>query len=283
MQLSQRDVFNPGSSFYISFFYSMKQVMTELHSHDFYEIFIVLLGNSIHHVNGESTRLTKGMLVLVRPDDIHAYEKIENLEIQFVNFAFRKEIFEAAVDYLGSDTSKEALLESAFPPTLLIGEKLKEQLYGRMETLNSIPEHESLCKEIELRLLVMELLAEFFRGIHPDSREILPEWIKDVMLEMRKKENFSLGLPALKSLAMKSHEHICREFRRFLNVSPSAYINELRIDYAANLLKHTDMEVTQICYESGFGNLSHFNHRFKEIVGKTPKEYRDSTRKLVIP
>ena len=283
MQLSQKDIFNHGSSFYISFLYSMKQVMTELHSHDFYEIFIVLLGTSIHHVNGESKKLSEGMLVLVRPDDIHAYEKIENSEMQFVNFAFKKEIFEAAVAYLGNDISKEDLLKSVFPPTQLIGEKRKEQLYGRMETLNSIPEHESSYKEIELKLLAMELLADFFRGIHTESSEIFPEWMKNVMLEMRKKENFSLGLPALKTLAMRSHEHICREFGRHLGISPSAYVNELRIDYAANLLRYTDMEVTQVCYESGFGSLSHFNHRFKELMEKTPKEYRDSTRKLVIP
>ena len=46
----------------------------KIHTHDFYELFLVPKGSAVHAVNGRSQLLTEGSFVLVRPNDVHATE-----------------------------------------------------------------------------------------------------------------------------------------------------------------------------------------------------------------
>lgn len=51
-------------------------------------------------------------------------------------------------------------------------------------------------------------------------------------------------------------------------------INEFRINHASKLLISTEKTIAEICFESGFNNISFFNRKFKEYMRKTPKEFR---------
>ncbi len=53
-------------------------------------------------------------------------------------------------------------------------------------------------------------------------------------------------------------------------------INEFRINYASKLLMTTDKTISQICYESGYNNLSYFNRKFKELLHQTPHQFRSN-------
>ena len=59
-----------------------------------------------------------------------------------------------------------------------------------------------------------------------------------------------------------------------LGMSIPAYINNLRIDYARNLLSTTDLPISRVAMESGYENLRTFNRCFRKVSGCTPKEYR---------
>jgi AraC family cel operon transcriptional repressor len=93
---------------------------------------------------------------------------------------------------------------------------------------------------------------------------------------MQKGGNFIKGAASMTELSGKTYEHICREMKRHLNQTPTSFINNLRLNYAANLIANTDMPVIQISLESGFNNLSHFNHLFKQKFGLTPSAFRNS-------
>lgn len=51
-------------------------------------------------------------------------------------------------------------------------------------------------------------------------------------------------------------------------------INEFRVNYASKLLMNTDKTIAQICFESGYNNISYFNRKFKLIIGETPNDFR---------
>ena len=54
----------------------------------------------------------------------------------------------------------------------------------------------------------------------------------------------------------------------------SAFVNEIRLSHASKLLTDTDQSVAEICFGSGFNNLSNFNRQFKELYGLSPLLYR---------
>lgn len=66
----------------------------------------------------------------------------------------------------------------------------------------------------------------------------------------------------------------CRYFKRLSGKTFTHFVNESRVVHACKLLSEQKLSITDICYESGFNNFSHFSRMFKEITGKSPSAYR---------
>lgn len=67
-------------------------------------------------------------------------------------------------------------------------------------------------------------------------------------------------------------------FKKRTQRSFSDYLSDLRIGNAARLLIESEKTVSEICYESGFNNISNFNRAFKEKKGCTPTEFRSQQK-----
>jgi AraC-like DNA-binding protein len=67
-----------------------------------------------------------------------------------------------------------------------------------------------------------------------------------------------------------------REFRKVYGTTPGKWLMERRLIHSASLLQTTDLSVTEISFECGFEDVSHFSRSFKEKFGQSPSDYRDS-------
>lgn len=72
-----------------------------------------------------------------------------------------------------------------------------------------------------------------------------------------------------------SPSYLSRLFKRETGQSVSAYIREKKIDVAKNLLRFSDYSLIEISNRLSFSSQSHFIQQFKDVVGVTPKKYRD--------
>ena len=73
----------------------------------------------------------------------------------------------------------------------------------------------------------------------------------------------------------------CRYFKTRTRKSYFQYLTEVRVAYACELLREGQLDVTRVCFASGFNNLSHFHKQFRKIVMLTPSEYRGRSLKKV--
>ena len=71
-----------------------------------------------------------------------------------------------------------------------------------------------------------------------------------------------------------SAPHFQKLFKTEIGISPAAYVRELRLEKARELLETTVSAVKQIRYEVGINDDSHFTRNFKKRYGATPTEYR---------
>lgn len=76
------------------------------------------------------------------------------------------------------------------------------------------------------------------------------------------------------NIANLSTTAFCRFFKERTRKSFTEFVNEVRIGEACKLLSGNYLNISQICYEVGFNNISNFNRKFKQFTGLTPKEYR---------
>ncbi|MBG7628891.1 MAG: helix-turn-helix domain-containing protein [Bacteroidetes bacterium] len=73
----------------------------------------------------------------------------------------------------------------------------------------------------------------------------------------------------------------CRYFKKVTGKTFTQFVNEFRIVHATKLLAENPTSITDICFESGFNNFSHFNKLFKKFTGKSPLKYRNEMKQLV--
>lgn len=66
----------------------------------------------------------------------------------------------------------------------------------------------------------------------------------------------------------------CRYFKSRTGKTYSQFLTEIRVGHACKLLMDDNVNLKEVCYESGFMNFSCFHKRFKEITGQSPHNYR---------
>lgn len=83
-----------------------------------------------------------------------------------------------------------------------------------------------------------------------------------------------LDLTAVAAAAGVSKYHFLRSFAAEYGRTPAQYLCERRIERAQDLLRATNLTVTEICHLVGFTSLGSFSSRFRALVGQSPSAYQ---------
>ncbi|MBC2843757.1 AraC family transcriptional regulator [Winogradskyella flava] len=73
----------------------------------------------------------------------------------------------------------------------------------------------------------------------------------------------------------------CRYFKKVTGKTFTKLVNEYRVVHATKLLSESQMSITDISFECGFNNFSHFNKLFKEFTGKSASKYRSELKLML--
>jgi len=244
---------------------SQSRIATYPHRHDFYEIFLVADGCMEHVLNGCVQHLERHELVLIRPEDEHYYRHVHG---SVLNVAFTPAIF-AQID---------ALLQVGPCRNVRIGESAAAEALGSIREISA----GDLSKEetgLKLKLLLVRLFSLFRLQAKPSG---YPDWLEELIAAMNTRESIAEGLKRLYHLSPRTPEHTTRSFRRYLGQTPTEYINNLRLQYAENLLLTTDRPVTAIGLEAGFQDASYFSICFRRKFGASPAEFRRTRQKTLV-
>ena len=83
-----------------------------------------------------------------------------------------------------------------------------------------------------------------------------------------------LTLSELARVAGLSKFHFQRLFAATYGLSPATYVSHRRLERAQDLLRATNLTVTEVCHAVGFVSLGSFSSRFRELVGESPTEFQ---------
>ena len=116
----------------------------------------------------------------------------------------------------------------------------------------------------------------------PAARPSTPKRVPaDVLVHLRRARDHldrhfaePVDLDTLAALAGMSKYHFVRSFSATYRITPLAYLTERRIERAQDLLRATNLTVTEVCVAVGYSSLGSFSARFSETVGETPREFR---------
>jgi AraC-like DNA-binding protein len=83
-----------------------------------------------------------------------------------------------------------------------------------------------------------------------------------------------VDLKRLAGLVNMAEGSLCRFFKMNMGITVFEYINQIKTEFACKLLMDPDLSIMEVCLDSGFNNVSHFNKQFKKNTGVPPSEYR---------
>jgi AraC-like DNA-binding protein len=90
-----------------------------------------------------------------------------------------------------------------------------------------------------------------------------------------------IDLKKLAGLVNMAEGSLCRFFKMNVGTSIFEYLNQIKVEFACKLLMNPEMGMVDVCFDSGFNNLSHFNKQFRKNTGVTPSEYRKRYKWLI--
>jgi transcriptional regulator GlxA family with amidase domain len=143
------------------------------------------------------------------------------------------------------------------------------------ESAQAQPGHEAVLLGLLLELMVL-LSRRYGESDVRESRALLQMGRLISTLEQRYQEPWTLE--QLARFTHLSRTSLLLVFRQATGKSPIDYLIGLRLEAAKRLLRHSELGMTEIALETGFGDSNYFARKFRAMTGRTPTAFRRAGR-----
>lgn len=243
---------------------------TQLHSHNFYEFFIITEGAARHEINGITDIVKKGALTFIRPEDCHKITSESEPGCIHMNISIRKQKLEAICEALG--TTLDAFCQKQNRSVLLSVDELRF-FKSRAKRMNMLEHNGIECDFFFAAELVMEAVSILLSS-DAEADMQCPQWFTAILEKIHSPSFYACTAADVYRLGNFSPPVMIEYFKRYTGKTVNEYIRELKMAIACDCLKTTDMPVVELSNMLGYTSLSHFNRIFKEYTSQTPAAYR---------
>ena len=248
-----------------------------LHWHDSMELVYVKKGSGIVQVGVNAYPAEQGDIYIFAPGTLHALHQRGQAVMEYENIIFELELLGGA-----EDLCAEKYLLPLQSGRLSLPVRLTPNDLCYLQAAACLRELEDAnrAKRPGYELLVKGALLRFLALLIAQGRQCLPtetadtQRLKTVLQWLSVHYAEPLRVADAAGVCSFSASHFMRWFRQMTGQSFVAFLNEYRLNTAAEALQTTDETVLTIASRCGFQNLSYFNRAFKAHFGMTPRDYR---------
>lgn len=244
-----------------------------MHDHSFFEIFYVLDGTIIHDFKGKKEILQRGDCFFLLPEDVHNFNRTPEHHAKHRDIVMRKSFFKQVCNYI-SPTFYNEYKEKKFPMRTQLSENDIHKIENYLTNISFLPPQEDE-RAMTIAKIICVLLFDKLLSLEKVALPNYPEWLKALLKRFNDPHYFTQGLPKITEKCHYSQTHIGRVFKQYMHMTMTDYLNQVRLDYAANLLTSSQEPIARICMNSGFASIAYFNTIFKKKYGITPRAFRN--------
>lgn len=252
------------------------------HYHPEFEIIFVEKSYGIRLMGNHIGNFSDGDLMFISPDLPHVWKNDQAFYQNNKEFFVDVYVIQFREDALGEgffDLPEFVSIKKLF----LIGQRgmlVKGNSHTKIATLIKSVYNSSGIDRLTLFLKTLEILSTtsdyellsavgYAKSITNTDTERINKVISYLM------ENYTqeIKLDTIADLVNLNQSSFCRYFKNKTHKTCSQFLNEIRIAHACKLLVISNLTISEICYEIGYNNISHFNRQFKLNTGLTAKVY----------
>ena len=251
------------------------------HYHPELELVAVLKSTGTRFIGDSIEKFEEGEVVLIGKNLPHMWQNDDayfddssDLTAQAIAVHFKKELF--GTEFFNAPEMKHIseLFETASHGIKFLGvstkiiDEIKLMLtLDRFEkTMKFIRILDALSKHKNYKLLSSKGFISSFNRSKINNLDKTYEYVFNNF-------NNPISLNDVAAVACMNPSAFSRFFKRVNRKTFTRYLNEIRIGYACKLLLEHKVNISTICYEAGFNNISNFNRQFKKIKGISPTDY----------
>lgn len=250
-----------------------------LHTHPEYEIILVMKSRGTRYVGDHIADFFPGDLCLFGPNLPHTFynkhmpadREVHQVVIQFDENCLGVGFFDKP-----QFASIRNLLERAQHGLAFSG-PLRDLAEKKIKAMVNVDDAEAVAGLISvLGLLSKAITYELLSVQKQIAASVQKDTARMTVVYHYLLDNFrnDIVLEDIAAIANLSVSAFCRYFKQHTRKTLSEFVNDLRIGYACSLLQQKNLSVLQVCFESGFNNISYFNRRFKRQTGVSPLFYQ---------
>jgi len=251
------------------------------HFHKEYELVLIDRTEGTRFIGDKVSYIKDSDLMLIGPNIPHLYRNTEEY-YQNKGLVARSSFIHFTDDFLGS--SFFGLPEMKLVRRLLDRSSLGLEIVNdankyvkrQLKEMETLPPANRLIRLMEILVYLSTskdlepILSRAFTANNSNDTDKI-DTVFQFILKNYKKEIYIEEIAEKLNMSIASFS---RYFKHHTRKTFSNYVTEIRISHACRLLMEGNYSISEICYQSGFENLSNFYRHFKKHTGLIPKEYK---------
>lgn len=239
-----------------------------LHGHHHFLLTLITQGSGIQILNGKAIPFAPGDLFLLSPADFHKNTIPHGQSFRYYGVKFTYEMLDARLSELCALDRLPLYLHlhgQAAKTAVDIFRQLVEECTNGKDRLGNRAYQQALLEQ----LIILAL-----RQMQQEHQVQTEAFINRALGYLYSHFSESITVADAAAYVGYTPNYFNTCFRRQMGIPFGEYLRQMRLNYAENLLRSSQMPVTEVAYESGFGSVSYFSRCFREKYAISPQEYR---------
>lgn len=246
-------------------------IVPHLHKHA--EVIYLLEGSMTVSIDAHTRELAPGNAAFCFPNSVHSYATTSGslAYILMFDIGLAGDFTKKLMKYIPADPFIPCEKVHPEVPECLRAMYAQSQKFYDMK---DDADYGKLAIKGYIQVCIARLLAAMALNPAGDASEA--EFAKGMLAYiMQNFKNSGLSLNQMAADLGVSAPYISHIFSKRIGIRYNDYLNTCRVQYARQLISDTDRYITDIAYESGFGDIRTFNRVFKKVTGLTPSESKE--------
>lgn len=252
------------------------------HWHDEIELVQIAKGKAFIHFGDLSYEISEGNGCFINAGALHAVETCHNESMEEHCIVFHPRLVGGSVDSVFWQKYIQPIISDRSFCGTLLEQRIpwQKEILSHIHTAFKVCETEQAAYELTARNELSELIAVLSK--QPFQKKSISkkalrqnERMKQMLSFIQQHFGETVSIRQIAASASVSESECMRCFHQTIHTTPIAYLKNYRLQFAADLLKNTDLPVAVIASQCGFQEMSYFARSFRKVYQCAPSQYRN--------